>query len=76
MKRWSTRSAFLNRRDASRYRDLETFLPGLEIFLKIQNLPNFTFNKTQIVEFSQVNKILNWNSSKTYINFVFLSNET
>ncbi len=29
---------FLNRRDASRYRDLETFLPGLEIFLKPYNL--------------------------------------
>ncbi len=28
---WS-KSAFLNRRDASRYRDLEAFLPGLEIF--------------------------------------------
>jgi len=29
-------SAFLNRREASQYRDLETYLPGLVIFLKIQ----------------------------------------
>ncbi len=29
---------FLNRRDASRYRDLETFLPGLETFLNPYNL--------------------------------------
>jgi hypothetical protein len=31
----SFRPAFLNRRDASRYRDLEAFLPGLEILLKL-----------------------------------------
>ena len=31
-----SKAVFLNRRDASRYRDLETFLPGLEIFLKLQ----------------------------------------
>ncbi len=29
---------FLNHRDAFRYRDLKTFLPGLEIFLKPYNL--------------------------------------
>ncbi len=29
------RVVFLNRRDASRYWNLETFLAGLEIFLKI-----------------------------------------
>ena len=28
----SSKPAFLNRQDASRYRDLEAFLPGLEIF--------------------------------------------
>jgi len=32
------RAAILNRRDASRYRDLETFLPGLDIIWKIGNL--------------------------------------
>jgi len=32
-------TVFLNRRDASQYRDLETLLPGLEIFLKIPDLP-------------------------------------
>ncbi len=28
-------SAFLNRRDASQYRDMEAFLPGLEILSKL-----------------------------------------
>ncbi len=33
------RAAFLNRRDASRYRDLETFLPGLETFETLKHIP-------------------------------------
>ncbi len=32
--KWSG-TVFLNRRDASRYRDLEAFLPGLELFWKL-----------------------------------------
>jgi len=36
----SPRPVFLNRRDASRYRDLEAFLPGLELFLKLCNSLN------------------------------------
>ena len=30
-----SKAVFLNRRDASRYRDLETFLQGLDILLKL-----------------------------------------
>ncbi len=36
---------FLNRRDASRYRDLEAFLPGVELFLIAHNFLNFTLKK-------------------------------
>jgi len=36
------RPVLLNRRDASQYRDLGAFLPGLELFLKLHNLPNLT----------------------------------
>ncbi len=38
---------FLNRRDASRYRDLEASLPGLERFLKF---PKLSINKTTIID--------------------------
>jgi len=34
------KAVFLNRRDASRYQDLEVFLPGLELFLKLYNSLN------------------------------------
>ena len=71
----SPRAAFLNRRDAYRNRDFwDLFTRTWNIF-ENSKFSNFTLNKTQIVEFSQVNKILNWNSSKNYIYFVFLSRE-
>jgi hypothetical protein len=48
----SPKSVFLNRRDASRYRDLETFLPGLELIFKTLKFWNFTLNDTLIGEFN------------------------
>ncbi len=38
----STNAVFLNRRVASRYRDLEAFLLGLKIFMKLYNLPKLS----------------------------------
>jgi len=70
------RAAILNCRDASRYRDLKTFLPGLEIFCYTSKCAKFTLNKFLIVDFSHWNNIFNWNLSKTNIHLVFLSIET
>ncbi len=39
------RAVFLNRRDASRYQDLEAFLTGLELFLKPYKSRNLTLKK-------------------------------
>jgi len=44
-----SKSVLLNRRDASRCRDLGAFLPGLELFLKLQNLLNLTLIRCQFV---------------------------
>jgi hypothetical protein len=49
-----SRPVFLNRRDASRYRDLEAFLPGLELFLKLYNTLNSAFISYQFFN------LLNW----------------
>ncbi len=45
------RAVFLNRRDASRYRDLEALLLGLESILETLKFSKFSINKISIVEF-------------------------
>ncbi len=42
-------SVFRNRRDASQYRDLETFLPGLEQFWKLKNSLNTALKRYQVL---------------------------
>ncbi len=54
----------LNRRDASQYRDLEIFLLGLEIFLKLRKFTKFNVNEMTDTEFIQDHKVLKnmrWN---------------
>ncbi len=60
-------SVFLNRRDASRYRDLDAFLPGLELFLKLYNSLN-----SALIGYQLVNKN-DWkcNSRIFYTSLVF-----
>jgi len=45
-------AVFLNRRDASRYRDLEAFLPGLDLFLKLKKMTEVNINKKSIIHLS------------------------
>ncbi len=60
---------FLNRLDASRYRNLETFLPGLEIFLKPYNL-DILLEKLLFSDFIQLINSLRSNQGKSFIPLV------
>jgi len=68
----SSRTVFLNRRDASRHRPgtgtWRPFYGDLKYFWKFK-ITNLNLNMTEIVEFSQWKKYLNFNSSKICIYF-------
>ena len=57
---WDVRPVFLNHQNASRSQNLETVLPGFEMFLKIINLQNFSWIrpfKTSIISLEYRNNL-------------------
>ncbi len=52
------RAVFLNRRDASQYRDLKTFLPGLVTFSKLWNLRDLSRIIYQILNLTRKDEVI------------------